>query len=215
MSHDTCPNLVSEIENKVVEVEIDLLADTGHKAQLDVLVKVQVDIAALFDGDVLILDVRVFDAELDFHTTGRPDIDSITAENALENVTADVELRDDSAATPVAAAVRGAVVVPVIVDALAQVVTHILVHVHIGTRAKGPVARHILEIVGVGLRIVLYLGADTRRVLEPEGTLVRVVQRIDRAGNCAGRIGVRRENAHLRQCRHPLGHCIKFSPLQA
>ena len=124
----------------------------------------------MFDRHVGIVYLRILEAKFKLNITGRADVDSVAAENALENIAAYVQLRYKSAATAVAPIVTATMVVPIVVDALLQVVVDILVYVHVGTRTEGRVTRHVLEIVGISVWVVIDYGANSRRVLQGKRT---------------------------------------------
>ena len=115
-------HLVFKIEHGlcvVIEVEFDLVADFGKGVQLDILVKIELGDFPLLDRQRRVVVTVVQHTENQFHIAGRADIDGIAAEDALEDVAADMDLGYQSPAAPVAVGSIGSTTVaPVVIDGI-------------------------------------------------------------------------------------------------
>lgn len=154
----------------VVQVELDFVTDFGQQVQLDILVKVKLQILSLFNGNIEIVSLGEFDAQFQPDVSRRSNVYRVTAEDALKNITSDVQLRDQAAtgAGFRSAPDTTALVLPVVVDALLQVVVDVLIDIHVCTRSERGVTGHVLEIVRIGYRVVDDRRSDARRILEVE-----------------------------------------------
>ena len=176
----------------IVEIELYLVTDFGNEVELNILVKQERRCAPLLHRNGVIVSLDIFEAEFQFHISGRTYVNRVASEDTFKNIAANMQFRDKSPTPAVATVIAAAVVMPIVIDALPQIVVDILIDIHIGSRSEGRVARHVLEVIGVGIGVVFNNRAHSGRVVQGERAGKRLIQGVVVGLRHQRRVGVRR-----------------------
>ncbi len=155
----------------VVHLKLDLLADFGGSAQLNVLVEVEVGGALLCHGERRVAAALVFNAECHVGRTLQLDVDGVAAEYLVEHLTSHVNWRDERITVAVAYS-RLATVFPVVFYGLAGDVVGVLLLGHVIRVLIGEIADFTCEDILSGDGVVLYGVGDVGRLMQGDACLV-------------------------------------------
>ena len=159
----------------VAHLKLDLLADFGGSAELDVLREVEVGGSLLCHGQRRVAAALVFHTERHVGGTLQLDVDGVTAENLVEHLAANIDRRYQGVSVAGAHS-RLAAIFPIVFDGLFLNEIGILLLCHDVRLAVGEVADFADEDILPGYRVVLYGAGDVIRIFKLDAGLLALTK---------------------------------------